>query len=537
MAEEKTNQNIPEEGRRAAPPENISRLRAPGGFAQRMGDAGYLVGRRYDAVKNAFLQYRAAGPKKRALRARISRGGETFSLGREPLAKLCLVGGVLRLFLALDPKAYPAEKYHHRDYTEVIRYARYPMMIRLTSDRQVKNAVELIGELAAAHGLEADPDYRPCDQANIFKPSRRRAARAGETGAAAALIPALEEEVGEPEAIDVRLPVRAKVLNKQGERTGRVRQSRWYEGEGENEVLRGEFRKEGTNVFLYDSEERRAYVDANDNVLSLSNKYLATLRRPRWWLLALILLLILLTLISVLVSAYYLRRTGEDYAPVIFIAEADGTDWNDVENLAVFFNETFGDSVIAPGMSGTYRFRFQNQNADALVYSLAFSEDNPYGIDLRYRLKRDGAYLGEGQYVGAGEIPSADLTIEPLSTALFELEWIWIHNDEADTEAGENQAQYALTITLTARVSEPAVRQAPATALSGLKVGPAGNKPTAVYGASAGPSEQLSPDHAVPGGAADALTVPAFPLWRGAGAEAAVLAFCPAAPTIKETPA
>ena len=516
-------------GQKSAPPQNISRLRAPGGFSQRMGEAGYLAGRRYDAVKNAFLQYRTAGPKPRTLRARISRGGETFSLGREPLAKLCLVGGVLRLFLALDPKAYSTEKYHHRDYTEVIRYARYPLMIRLTSDRQVKNALDLIGELMAAHGLEVDPDYRPVDQAHIFKPPRRRAARIEVLS-----LPATEE-IGEPEAIDVRLPRRAKVVDKQGNRTGRIRRSTWYDGE--DEVLRGEFRKEGTNVFLYDQEERKAYVDANDNILTLGDKYLATIRRFRWWILALILLLILLTLISVLVSAYYLRRTGEDYAPIIFIAEADGTDWNDVENLAVFFNETFGDSVIAPGMSGTYRFRFQNQNADALIYSLAFSEDNPYGIDLRYRLKRDGAYLGEGQYVGAGEIPSADLTIEPLSTALFELEWIWIHNDEADTEAGENQAQYALTITLTARVSEPAVRQAPATALSGLKVGPAGNKPTAVYGASASPSEQLSPDHAVPGGAAAALTVPAFPLWRGAGAEAADLDFCPAAPTIKETPA
>lgn len=445
MSEEKLKQNIPEEHRKAALSDRIGRMRASGGFAQRMGDAGYLVGRRYDAVKNAFLQYRTQGKKGKKLRSRMTRSGEAFSLGRETLAKLCLVGGVLRVFLALDPKAYAPEKYHHRDYSEVVRYARYPMMLRLTSDRQVRHALELIENLAKAHGMETDPDYVATDQANIFKPTKRRA-RAED--AAATLVTG--EEFGEPEAIDVRLPVRAKVVDKQGEKTGKICGSKWYEGE--QETLRGEFRKEGTNVFLYENEERKAYIDANDNVLTLNDKYLATIRRFRWWLLLLIVLILLLSLLSVLISAYYIQKTGEDYAPVIFIAEEGGTSWEDLENLSVFFNETFGDSVILPGMSGNYRFRFQNQNPDALIYSLAFSEENPYGIGLRFRLRRDGAYLGDGQYTVLSEIPAADLTIEGNSTALFELEWYWEHHDEIDTVAGENEADYRLTISLIAHV-------------------------------------------------------------------------------------
>lgn len=57
----------------------------------------------------------------------------------------------------------------------------------------------------------------------------------------------------------------------------------------------------------------------------------------------------------------------------------------------MFFNEEFGDAVIAPGMSGAYRFIFENANEDAVEYSLTFREENEYGIALKYRLVRDGA--------------------------------------------------------------------------------------------------------------------------------------------------
>ena len=130
-------------------------------FAARMGDAGYVAGRRYDAVKNAFLSYRTAGKKPKTVRARITSGGETFGAGRNLYAKLCLVGGYLRLFLALDPKAYNPQKYHHKDYTEVVRYAKVPLMIKLSSDRQVKNALELIDDVLTQNGFVKEETYLP----------------------------------------------------------------------------------------------------------------------------------------------------------------------------------------------------------------------------------------------------------------------------------------------------------------------------------------------------------------------------------------
>ncbi len=430
-------------------------------FAERMGEAGYVAGRRYDAVKNAFLAYKTAERKPKKVRSRISRSGETFYAGRKVLGKVCLVGGYLRLFLALDPKLYNVEKYHHKDYSEVVRYAKFPFMIKLSSDRQERYAEELIGELLVLNGFVKDEEYVVKDQANIFKKPRRKKAVQENVEVRTVYVPvpaeaeaaATEEDVGEPECIDVRLPKRAIVVNKQGECVGKVRKSVWKD---EEDTEQGVFVKENTNVFVYAGDQRMGYVDKNDNVLTLSNKYVATLRRAeRYWILVLVLFLALVTLLTIGLSAYFLTRSGNtDYAPVLFIASEDGTSWADSEDLPIFFNETFGDTKVAPGMKGTYRFTFENRNKNTLDYSITFSEENEYGIGIVYRLKRDGAYIsGAEEYVGAEQLGLDGLTVEATSSTVFELEWLWKDNDEADTLAGENSAVYTLTISLSAQVS------------------------------------------------------------------------------------
>ena len=449
-AQEKAPSNIPTAAERS----NRS-------FAERMGEAGYIAGRRYDAVKNAFLAYKTAERKPKKVRSRISRSGEIFYLGRKVLGKVCLVGGYIRLFLALDPKLYNVEKYHHKDYSEVVRYAKFPFMIKLSSDRQERYAEELIDELLLLNGFVRDEEYIVKDQANIFKKPRHKKAVQETTEIRTVYVPvpaeteaAAAEDIGEPEQIDVRLPRRAAVFNKQGERIGKVRKGVWQDEEGNEQ---GTFVKEETNVFVYSGESRTGYVDKNDNVLSLSNKYIATLRRAgRFWLLLLLLLLLLLAVVSVALSAYFLTRSDNtDYAPVIFVATDDGTSWEDTENLPVFFSEEFGDAKAMPGMSGSYRFVFENRNDDAVGYSLGFSETNEYGISILYRLKRDGAYIsGTEGYVTPEQLSMEGLTIEARSSSVFELEWTWKDNDAADTQAGENEAVYTLSISFSAQVEQ-----------------------------------------------------------------------------------
>lgn len=438
-------------------------------FSARMGDADYVTGRRYDAVKNAFLSYRPQEKGIKPLKTRITSSGETYAAGRKLLAKLCLVGGYLRLYFALDPKAYSRQKYHHKDFSEVARYAKTPLMIKLSSDRQEKHALELIGEVMRANGYEINPDYIPEDRAGIFRlpPSKRRVrtkivyvdrpvqrelAVADGTGNFAPydVTPTAPENTAE---VDVKLPRRAKVTDREGVKIGKIRRSVWYD---EEDNAQGEFRKEETNVFLYAEDARKAYIDGNDNILSLSNGYMATIHRFRWipFIAVLLVILALLTALSVMLGLYFTSRSGNPYAPTIFIADEDGTEWSDSENLPVFVNETFGDAVIMPGLKGSYRFTLENHNSDVLEFSLQFSEEsNEYGIDIVYKLKRDNVYIGGGdEYVGAARLGLSEMTIEAESATVFELEWYWQDNDAADTAAGENGAVYTLRIDFAASV-------------------------------------------------------------------------------------
>ena len=107
----------------SVPIQNMTAQRVGTSFEERMGDAGYVTGRRYDAVKNAFLSYVYSGKKQKVVRPRITRSGETFTVGRQILGKLVVVGGYIRLFLALDPKNYNTDKYHNKDFSDKRRYA------------------------------------------------------------------------------------------------------------------------------------------------------------------------------------------------------------------------------------------------------------------------------------------------------------------------------------------------------------------------------------------------------------------------------
>lgn len=430
-------------------------------FALRMGEAGYITGRRYDAIKNAFLSYRPAEKRKKPLRARVTGGGETFSCGKKLLAKLCIVGGYLRLFLALSPGEYSEQKYHHKDYSDVRRYAKTPMMIKLSSDRQVKNAVSLIDDVMRLNGFVPDENYEPKDQAGIFKKPRKTAPKVVYVEREAAVPPIVHTETEDSAAAEpavaagVKAPARGIVFDGEGNRIGKVRRGVWYDAE---DKALGDFREEDESVYFYGDGVKSAYLDGHDNVLSMRNTYVATLRRTPVLLLVLIILLVVMTALSVCLGAYFLTRsTGGDYAPTLFIADADGRSWDDMENIPVFMNEVFGDTVIAPGQDGTYAFTFENRNDNALVFSFTFTEANDYGIDITYRLKRDGAYIvgADGNYVGVEplSVGAGGLTIEANSDSVFELEWKWAHNDAVDTAAGENGATYTLNIGFSAYVA------------------------------------------------------------------------------------
>ena len=246
-----------------------------------------------------------------------------------------------------------------------------------------------------------------------------------------------------------KLPRRGRAFDKDGNRAGKVKKCVWYDEAG-NRL--GEFIKEEERVLFQEGGRLLGYVDHNKNVFSNEHMHLATIRTvDRLWLLLLLVFLLLLTLVTGVVSTFFLLRSDADDVPVIRITDVEGTDWKYIENLPIFENDYFDREAILPGMRGEYRFILENCNDYALTYAIACTEENDFDIDIRYRLMRDGHHLaGEEGYEETEALNFEELTIEANSSAFFVLEWYWADDDPIDTEAGENGAEYTFTFAVEA---------------------------------------------------------------------------------------
>lgn len=95
----------------------------------------------YTEIKNALLGY--AGVK-----SRVCQGSENFRDGKDKIAKLCVSGKTLSLFLALSPSAFEESKYRFEDVSDKKTHSETPLRIRITSRRMLKQAKELVELLA-----------------------------------------------------------------------------------------------------------------------------------------------------------------------------------------------------------------------------------------------------------------------------------------------------------------------------------------------------------------------------------------------------
>lgn len=101
----------------------------------------------YGEIRNELMRYN--------VKARASWRYETFKSGRKLLAKLCVRGKTLALYLALDPAAYARTKYKIDDVSSVAKNAGVPVLYKIKNDRRCKYSKELIAAVMAANGLEA----------------------------------------------------------------------------------------------------------------------------------------------------------------------------------------------------------------------------------------------------------------------------------------------------------------------------------------------------------------------------------------------
>ena len=108
-------------------------------FAAKLSLAESDVKEYYSAIRNKLLS-------KDKVKLRKSFACDTFYSGRKTLAKVTIIGKTLRVYFALPPAEIPS-KYFVKDVSEIKKYAETPAMMKVRSDRALKNALTLIDTL------------------------------------------------------------------------------------------------------------------------------------------------------------------------------------------------------------------------------------------------------------------------------------------------------------------------------------------------------------------------------------------------------
>ncbi len=133
-------------------------------FTARLTQADSTLQTMYSELKNYILSYKY-------VRSRVSWGYDSFNKGRSKLCKLQIKGKSLIMYIALDPQALDA-KYHHKDVSDVAKYADVPTKLKVRSARSLKYAKELIDmimknmeiEQGELESLNYVPVYKSVDE-------------------------------------------------------------------------------------------------------------------------------------------------------------------------------------------------------------------------------------------------------------------------------------------------------------------------------------------------------------------------------------
>ena len=132
------------------------------------------------------------------------------------------------------------------------------------------------------------------------------------------------------------------------------------------------------------------------------------------------------------------------------IVEDKDITWSGNTIAKIFTNSMYEfKNKIAPESSNTYQFIVKNATEYNLKYNISFIENNPYSINMKYKLKRNDTYVID-HYVSPSEINVSNILLDSGKNDTYYLEWKWVSSDN-DTEIGTNpNAEYELKIDIKA---------------------------------------------------------------------------------------
>jgi len=121
----------------------------------------------YNTLKNAIMRHEG-------IINRTSKYFDSFVVKNKTVCKLGVVGKSIRLFLALDPNAYPSGQFPHKDVSDVKRHEKTPYMMKVSSNLSVKRALKLISDLCVNIKSDEIPDYKDKNYVKGFQLAKSR---------------------------------------------------------------------------------------------------------------------------------------------------------------------------------------------------------------------------------------------------------------------------------------------------------------------------------------------------------------------------
>ncbi|MCX5775394.1 MAG: hypothetical protein NTV44_03410 [Firmicutes bacterium] len=133
-------------------------IRVP--FEERMKVAEKDLLDNYNELKNYILSY--------GVKSRVSNSGDTFRLHTETYVKITIAGKGLKLYYALDPKAYADSTIPVTDVSHKSIYVEIPACFKVKSVLSVKRAKQLVDDVMAKKGL-VKGELENVDYAKTFR--------------------------------------------------------------------------------------------------------------------------------------------------------------------------------------------------------------------------------------------------------------------------------------------------------------------------------------------------------------------------------
>ncbi|MGN1227679.1 MAG: hypothetical protein ACI4TX_03455 [Christensenellales bacterium] len=123
--------------------------------------------------------------------------------------------------------------------------------------------------------------------------------------------------------------------------------------------------------------------------------------------------------------------------PLAFSISSEKKQWSSLNELSVFSSEFYGDkSIIFPGMTSTYDFTIENKNFYAVNFNITLSEENPYNLPLKYRVRLvEDEFLADS-LKSISQLDFYQFEIKPYQVLKMCIDWTWVESDDDNRWAG-----------------------------------------------------------------------------------------------------